>query len=65
MDCIMYMAMGYSSSEIGDLLAISERTVEKHVENIKSKLICNRKSDLIDIFLKNGLFNLLVKNIIN
>lgn len=59
MECIKYMFLGYTSNQIGTFLVISERTVEKHLENVKFKLACSSKSDLIDIILKSGLSNLI------
>lgn len=47
MDCIKLISQGKSSTETADLLSISFRTVEKHIENIKLKLECHKKSELI------------------
>ena len=59
MECIRYVARGYSSSQVGALLHISERTVEKHLEQAKEKLGCHSKSDLIEVILENGLNSLI------
>ncbi len=47
MDCIKLIAQGKSSTETAALLSISFRTVEKHIENVKLKLDCHKKSELI------------------
>jgi len=59
MDCIKYIFRGYPSSQVGRLLGISERTVEKHIENVKERLGCHSKSDLIDVLLESGLNSLI------
>lgn len=60
MECIRHMVKGYSSSQTGKLLKISERTVEKHLENARQKLNCTTKSELIGVIFDNGLNNLLM-----
>lgn len=47
MDCIKLISQGKSSTETAALLCISFRTVEKHIENVKLKLDCHKKSELI------------------
>lgn len=46
-DCYLLVRQGYSSSEVGEMLKISKRTVEHHLEEIKSKTKSESKSDLI------------------
>lgn len=61
---ILYlMAYGYSSREIGDILYKSSRTVETQVNNLKNKLDCDTKRELIQIAIHNQLINLSLKNI--
>jgi DNA-binding CsgD family transcriptional regulator len=52
LECIKYFLLGKSMREIGEQLFISPRTVETHLENIKIKMGCSKKSDLIPILLK-------------
>lgn len=47
-DVIQYLSCGRTSKEIGKLLRISHRTVEKHLENIKLKFNCNTKIEVIN-----------------
>ncbi len=47
LDCAKYLLMGKPMREIAEQLLISPRTVETHVENIKNKLGCNKKSEVI------------------
>lgn len=47
LDCIAELLQGKTLKEIGNHLGISPRTVETHVNNIKEKLQCRSKSELI------------------
>ncbi len=51
-DCIKHIIMGKSMRETAQQLLISPRTVETHIENIKNKLGCNKKSEAISMLLK-------------
>jgi DNA-binding NarL/FixJ family response regulator len=44
-------AEGYTSREIGTLLEVSHRTVEKHRENIKRKLEVESLVDMVRVAL--------------
>jgi len=48
--CFKFLLSGKTSSEIAKLLCISKRTVEKHNENIRNKLKCKNKYELISKF---------------
>lgn len=56
-ECVLYLARGMTAKEIGRQLKISSRTVERHLEHIKNKLGCPRRSEIINKFLEEGLFN--------
>lgn len=49
MKILLLMAKGKSSSEIAEELFRSKRTIENHIYNIKIKLDCNLKSELLNI----------------
>lgn len=53
-DCIKLLLEGKTALEAGKILYISSRTVEKHLDNIRLKLNCHKKSAIIEILLKNG-----------
>jgi LuxR family quorum-sensing system transcriptional regulator SolR len=55
MDCIKYLLLGNAAREIGEKLFISVRTVETYIENIKNKLGCNKKSEVITKLLKSDM----------
>lgn len=46
LECLALLLEGHSSGAIGKQLAISARTVEHHIENIKNKLSCSTKGEL-------------------
>lgn len=48
-ECYFLLARGYRAKEIARVLSISHRTVEKHIENIKSKLQCNTLASIINL----------------
>lgn len=50
-ECIRFMMTGLTAKEMGDEMSISKRTVENHLENIKRKLGCRKKSEIIQFFL--------------
>ncbi len=51
-DCLLLCSQGKSATKIAKTIAISNRTVEMHLENAKRKLGCNRKSQLLNKFFK-------------
>ena len=46
--CMKAFIQGQTCSEVGQHLAISQRTVEFYLVNMKKKLNCERKTDLIN-----------------
>lgn len=50
LDVLSYLSRGKTAKEIGMQLAISRRTVEHHIENIKIKTNCNSKAELISMY---------------
>lgn len=50
-----YLLLGKSARECSDALYISKRTVERHIENIKHKLNCRKRSELVKCLLTLGL----------
>ncbi len=50
LDCIRFLSSGMSAKGIAEHMNISPRTVEFHIENIKKKLKCNHKSEIVQLF---------------
>ncbi|HAT8226499.1 TPA: LuxR family transcriptional regulator, partial [Legionella pneumophila] len=46
-DCAKLLLQGMSYKEIGKILQLSTRTVETHVNQLKTKLECDNKAELI------------------
>ncbi|MBS0272533.1 MAG: LuxR family transcriptional regulator [Proteobacteria bacterium] len=51
-DCLLLFAQGRSMKEIGEHMGLSPRTIETHINNIKNKVDCHTKGELISIFSK-------------
>lgn len=45
--CLFYLIRGKTAKEIAEIIYLSKRTVEKHIDNIRLKLHCNTKSEII------------------
>ena len=54
-ECLKLAAVGKSALEIGVILAVSKRTVEQHMQNIKEKFNCFKIQHLIYKALKRGI----------
>ena len=48
LDCVKYLLQNRAAKEIAELLFISTRTVEKHLDNLKIKLNCESKQNLYE-----------------
>ena len=46
-ECAYYLVLGMTAKEMANVLYISPKTVEYHLDNMKRKFGCCRKSDLI------------------
>jgi DNA-binding CsgD family transcriptional regulator len=52
--CLKHVANGMTAKKIARILGISYRTVEVHIANIKSKLNCNNKSQIAEMYWTLG-----------
>lgn len=57
-EVLQLIAEGYTSSEIGERLFISRRTVDKHRENLMAKLELHNHANLVRYALQRGLIPL-------
>ncbi len=64
-DCVFYLLRGKTAKEISKYMNISFRTVETHIQNIKNKLGCESRSDIIEYALLQGYLNYIPQNFIN
>lgn len=54
-ECLCYLVRGKTAKSIAQLLKLSPRTVEYYLDNIKNKLGCRTKSQLIEWAIEKGL----------
>ena len=54
---LFYYIRGYNTRHIAQLLHRSSRTIEHTIEKIRDKLLCKNKNELIDLAMKNSLYN--------
>lgn len=54
-EVLQYVARGHTYREIGEVLFISEKTVENHVRNILGKLHLNRRQELVRYAVEHGI----------
>lgn len=52
-ECLSYIAKGKTFKETGYYLGLTERTVGYYINNIKARLGCHSKSQLVALFLKS------------
>lgn len=57
--CLHYFLKGYSAKKSANLLAISQKTIEFHLANIKTKLHCQSKSGIVDKAIEYGFIDLI------
>jgi DNA-binding CsgD family transcriptional regulator len=61
LDCVKELIRGKTIKMIARTLDVSPRTIEHHLENIRSKACCNTKSELVGWLLNNGIFTILLR----
>ncbi len=49
-ECLFYMALGFSIKEIANTIHLSPRTIETHIKALKLKLNINLRSQLVCFF---------------
>lgn len=46
-ECVNFIVQGLTAKQIGKALNISNRTVETYLENVKRKLCCHNRAELL------------------
>jgi DNA-binding CsgD family transcriptional regulator len=54
LECLFLQLRGKTAKQIGEILKLSKRTVESYTENIKSKLGCMNKAELLVTAIEQG-----------
>lgn len=55
LQCLKLMSEGKSAQEIAEIQCRSPRTIETHIQNIKRKLHCSKRSEVIQRIAENNL----------
>ena len=56
-ECVFVLIRGKTAKEISGLLSLSKRTVESYIENIKNKMNCQNKAEILVKAVSNGYQN--------
>lgn len=56
-ECVFLLIRGKTAKEIAGLLSLSKRTVESYIENIKNKMNCQNKVEILVKAISNGYQN--------
>ena len=62
-ECVFLLLRGKSAKEIGTLLSLSKRTVESYIENIKNKMNCKNKAEILVEAVLSGYHTHLPENL--
>jgi DNA-binding CsgD family transcriptional regulator len=63
-ECLYFIMRGYTNREIGNRLHISMRTVDDYASNIKTKLNCRTRSEIIDYAVSLNLIKFIPKSLL-
>lgn len=55
LQCLHQLSLGRTAKETGQLLDLSNRSIELYLRNIKRKTYINNRTDLVDVYKKNCL----------
>lgn len=53
-ECLYYLLRGKSAVSIAKLLGLSPKTVEYYIDEIKNKMVCNNKAEVIEKAIEMG-----------
>ncbi len=63
-ECLFFLIRGKTAKEISLKLGISTRTVENHIINLKYKMKCNNRSQIVEKAICEGLGSVIPKSIL-
>jgi DNA-binding CsgD family transcriptional regulator len=59
-EILKYIVLGYTAKRAGCVLNISFRTVEAHIEKLRTKLNCASKAHIIEKIITEGLIHKII-----
>lgn len=63
--CLYYLLRGKSAAAIAGILGLSPRTVEYYIAEIKNKMACKNKSEVIEKSIERGYINIIPPGVIS
>lgn len=63
-ECLYFLLKGKSAKETAELMTISSRTVEQHLDSLKDKFNCNTKLQLIAYAIENDYLNIIPSSLL-
>lgn len=64
-ESLFYLLRGHTAKHIGTILGLSVRTIETYLDNIKRKLMCESKSQLIEKALFLGYLHIIPQKLLH
>ena len=64
-ECLYFLMRGRSAKSIASVLHRSRRTIETHLNNMKERLNCSSRSDLIDLAFTYNLLHFIPRSLVN
>ncbi|MHB1948178.1 MAG: response regulator transcription factor [Gammaproteobacteria bacterium] len=59
LESLFFMLRGKSAKQIAQILKLSQRTIESYAEQIKNKLGCRNKTEVLCLAIANGYMNII------
>lgn len=63
-EIMFFLLRGKTAPEIAEILFLSKRTIENHIANMKQKLQCHKKSEIIDHGINQGYLNMIPERLL-
>ncbi|MAZ78036.1 MAG: hypothetical protein CMF39_05105 [Legionellaceae bacterium] len=64
-DCLFLLVRGRTTKEIANFLSLAAKTVDRHIENIRLKLGCRNRNEIIYTAFQNGWEKIVSNNVLN
>jgi len=57
--CLYHLLRGKSAAVTGKILGLSQKTVEYYIDEIKNKMMCGTKTEIIEKSIERGYFDII------